>query len=88
MKFSLKVEKFCQFTETINKIGIKHIVEKMMYLGGWPVVKSHDWDEFSWNYQTFVQTAELLGLPQNYLFAFGLLQDLKNDTKRILLVKF
>ena len=60
----------------------------MIYLGGWPVVKSHNWDESSWRYQKFVQTAELLGFPQNYLFGFGLIQDLKNDTRRILVVKF
>ncbi|CAG9805792.1 unnamed protein product [Chironomus riparius] len=76
----------CMDKETINKIGLKHVVEKMVYLGGWPVVKSHNWDESSWRYQKFVQTAELLGFPQNYLFGFGLIQDLKNDTRRILVL--
>lgn len=60
----------------------------MIYLGGWPVVKSQNWNEFSWTYQKFVQTAELLGLPQNYLFEFKLIQDLQNKTRSILLVKF
>lgn len=58
----------------------------MKLLGGWPLVKSHKWDEKTFRYQKFVQDAELLGFPENYLFGFGLIVDLKNDTNRILIV--
>lgn len=71
---------------TINKIGLDHLVDKMKFLGGWPVVKSHEWNEKSWWWQRVVQDIELIGFSSNYLFGFGLIQDLKNDTRRILIV--
>lgn len=58
----------------------------MIYLGGWPVVKSHNWDEFSWKYQNIIQNTALLGLSSSIFFSFGVLQDLKDETKRILMV--
>jgi neprilysin len=76
----------CVDQKTINKIGLDHIAEKMKFLGGWPVVKSHDWDEKKWWYQRVVQDIELIGFPSNNLFEFGLIQDLKNGTRRILIV--
>lgn len=76
----------CTDKPTINEIGIEHLVEKMKFLGGWPVVKSHEWKEKNWWWQRVVQDIELVGFPSNYLFGFGLIQDLKNDSRRILVV--
>lgn len=76
----------CNDKSTINQIHLDHLVEKMKSLGGWPVVKSHEWKEKNWWWQQVVQEIELIGFSSNYLFGFGLIQDLKNDTRRILVV--
>lgn len=78
--------KSCKDVDTINKIGIDRVVEKMKYLGGWPVVKSHDWNEKTWFWQKAMQDIELIGFTSNYLFNYGLSVDLKESSKRILVV--
>lgn len=77
----------CRDMDRINEIGIDHVVEKMKFLGGWPVIKSHNWDEKNWFWQKAVQDIELIGFSSNYVFSFGLIQDLKKTTERILVVK-
>jgi hypothetical protein len=78
--------KSCKDMDKINKIGIDRIVEKIKFLGGWPVVKSHDWDEKKWFWQWVAQNIELIGFGSNYIFSYGLSIDLKNSSQRILVV--
>lgn len=80
--------KSCKNTDAINKIGIDRIVEKMKFLGGWPVIKSHEWDEKKWWWQKVAQDIELIGFTSNFIFNYGLSIDLKNSSNRILVVIF
>lgn len=78
----------CKDVDKINKIGIDRVVDKIKYLGGWPVIKSHNWDEKKWFWQQVAQKIELIGFSSNYMFSFGLIIDLKESTKRLLVVYF
>lgn len=78
----------CKNIDRINEIGIDRIVETMKTLGGWPVVKNHEWNEKKWYWQKTAQDMELIGFGSNYIFNFGLSIDLKNSTQRILVVNF
>ena len=88
LKLVKRFYRSCKDMEKINKKGIDPVVEKIKFFGGWPVVKSHDWNESKWWWQKTAQDLELTGFSSNFIFSFGLTEDFKNTTRRILAVSF
>ena len=71
----------------IEQLKLQPIEEVMDIMGGWPVTKTA-WNESNWSWQQTVKDLETIGFPTNFIFELGIEADQKNNSRRILKVKY
>lgn len=68
------------------QFGILQMIKYLEKYGGWPVVKGNDWASENWDWFETIKKMSNDNLPFGLLFDSNIAVDLKNTTRRILVV--
>lgn len=74
------------FKENIKNEDLGAIKEILKSLGGWPVIEGEIWNDTEFTWMESVYNLRLAGLSVDYFFSFNVDIDIKNRTRRIIVV--
>ncbi|XP_057327326.1 neprilysin-2-like [Microplitis mediator] len=77
----------CMNQTDIEEKGLNPLLNKLNKLGGWPVLEGLKWKEDDFNWINSMYTLREMGYSLNYFFGFAMDTDIRNNTKRVLILK-
>lgn len=75
------------FVAAIEAKGLDPLRNILKQLGGWPVVDGDSWEEENFDWMESIYKFRNVGYPFNSFISFDVQPDLKNNTKRVIVVR-
>ncbi|KAG5667541.1 hypothetical protein PVAND_015520 [Polypedilum vanderplanki] len=79
------LNKACLNLTKIEERGISPIMNRIIAMGGWPVL-FNNWDDSNWSWQKVIEHFRNYGYSVNQIFTFGVTIDSRNSTRRIAMI--
>ncbi|XP_027847629.2 neprilysin-2-like [Aphis gossypii] len=86
LKMAKLLYKSCMDKENIKNEDLGAIKEILKSLGGWPVIEGEIWNDTEFTWMESVYNLRLAGLSVDYFFSFNVDIDIKNRTRRIIVL--
>lgn len=72
----------------IEKRGLQPLLDNLRKLGGWPVLEGERWNGGDFTWKDCVYRFRKLGYSVDYFIDFGVSVDLKNNSRRLIDVRY